>query len=102
MSGIKEDVSALSLYFLLSDQYEGCDFRQSNICHNLATLAIESVELAYPASIDIAQQVVQASPSAPDEDACVKVSIQSASVTQTSELCFSHTVSDVLFMTYCS
>ena len=34
---------------------------------------MESVDLLYPQSIEIAHTVIQASPAAPDEDACLKV-----------------------------
>lgn len=48
-------------------------YRHSFICHNLATVAIENVDLLHPQSIEIAHRVIQASPAAPDEDACLKV-----------------------------
>jgi len=47
--------------------------RHSFICHNLATVAIENVDLLHPQSIEIAHRVIQASPAAPDEDACLKI-----------------------------
>lgn len=44
------------------------------MCHNLATVAIESVDFSNMDSLEIAYRVIQASPTAPDEDACFKVS----------------------------
>jgi len=43
------------------------------VCHNLATVAVENVDLTHMQSIEIAYRVIQSSPAAPDEDACLKV-----------------------------
>ncbi|KAF6040629.1 hypothetical protein EB796_001042 [Bugula neritina] len=47
--------------------------RYSHVCHNLATVAVENVDLTHMQSIEIAYRVIQSSPAAPDEDACLKV-----------------------------
>jgi len=61
-----------------STRFQFALFRQSIIGHNLATVAVESVDLNYPQSIDIAHHIIQAGPTAPDEDSCVKVGIVNA------------------------
>ncbi|XP_067948488.1 receptor-interacting serine/threonine-protein kinase 4-like [Watersipora subatra] len=47
--------------------------RHNYMCHNLATVAIESVDFSNMDSLEIAYRVIQASPTAPDEDACFKM-----------------------------